>query len=40
MIENMTIIERLVALHQKAEAELAAVADEAALAVEGQAINI
>src|SRR5919206_4768657 len=31
MIENMTIIERLAALHQKAEAELAAVADEAAL---------
>src|ERR687884_1685548 len=31
MIENMTIIERLAALHQEAEAELAAVADEAAL---------
>ena len=31
MIDNPTIIERLAALHQKAEAELAAIADEAAL---------
>ena len=31
MIENMTIIERLAALHREAEAEMAAIADEAAL---------
>src|SRR5919201_6285423 len=31
MIENMTIIEQLAALHSEAETEMAAIADEAAL---------